>query len=360
VAYWRQKLKEHQVIFKEAALEPYLPLPAVLRGLFGLLQHLFGVIFEPATARQEVPLWHRSIRFFRLVDRELQFPFAGLYLDLFRREEKLPSRDGSFWADSFVSYSPLLGKDNVPRRPIAYIVGELPEPRKGSPTLLTLSQVKSLFSAAGRALQHLLTVQDVGLAAGIQGMELDFVDFVPRFLELWASDSTTLQKIGRHWESDEPIREELLEGLADAEAFHSGGMLLERVAWAQLDLELHSQEEELSQAEVWALAQKTLSQELPELGREPEGGLNSFSGPFSSGFGAGEYSSIWAEVLAADVFEAFSQASPAEVPELGRHFREVFLEPGAGADPLTAFRRFRGRGPKVAPLLRRLNLRRVP
>ncbi|CAE7812616.1 OOP, partial [Symbiodinium sp. CCMP2592] len=98
LAYWRRALIQERSGFQDADLKPYLPLPAVLRGLFSLLEHLFGVSFEPATGRREVPLWHRSIRFFRLVDRELQFPFAGLYLDMFQHEEKLPSPDGGFTA----------------------------------------------------------------------------------------------------------------------------------------------------------------------------------------------------------------------------------------------------------------------
>ncbi|OLQ09479.1 Organellar oligopeptidase A, chloroplastic/mitochondrial [Symbiodinium microadriaticum] len=98
LAYWRRALIQERSDFQDADLMPYLPLPAVLRGLFSLLEHLFGVSFEAATGRREVPLWHRSIRFFRLVDRELQFPFAGLYLDMFQHDEKLPSPDGGFTA----------------------------------------------------------------------------------------------------------------------------------------------------------------------------------------------------------------------------------------------------------------------
>lgn len=350
LAYWRRALIQERSDFQDADLMPYLPLPAVLRGLFSLLEHLFGVSFEAATGRREVPLWHRSIRFFRLVDRELQFPFAGLYLDMFQHDEKLPSPDGGFTADSFVSYSPLLGKNNVPRRPIASIVGELAPPKKGAPTLLTLAQVRSLFHAAGSAMQHLLTIQDVGLAAGTQGMELDFVEFVPKFMELWASHPDTLRKIAKHWETGDPIPESLLEGLEKSQGLHRGSELLERVAWAQLDLELHSSQDP-SPDSIVDLARRRLTSQ--DLGHEvADNGLASFAGPFCTGFGAGEYAALWSEVLAADVFETFSKAPPQELPELGRRFREAFLEPGAGRAPITAFQDFQGRVPKVVPLLR--------
>ncbi|CAJ1436543.1 unnamed protein product, partial [Effrenium voratum] len=321
---------------RTAEEEPQLTLPTALRGLFRLLERLFGVKMEPATARNEVPIWHRSIRFYRVIDIKTQHPIAGLYLDLFQHGKKLSS---GFWADSLVGHSRVLGKNNVARRPVAHIVGDLPP----KDTLLSLEQVRSLFAAAGTAMQHLLNLQD-GLA-GPAALELD-ASAAPELMALWASDPET-------WRESEASA--ALAATPKLRALE----LFQRVSWAQLDLDLHSQKEAPSEQMLLELARRRLSSEqlaavLPDFNEDVEGGLGSFRGPFSSGFALGEYVPLWKEVLAADLFEAFQGMDASE----GQRFREALLAPGAGRAPLSAFRDFRRRGPKVAPLLTRLGLKR--
>ncbi|CAJ1360999.1 unnamed protein product, partial [Effrenium voratum] len=255
--------------------------------------------------------------------------------------------------DSLVGHSRVLGKNNVARRPVAHIVGDLPP----KDTLLSLEQVRSLFAAAGTAMQHLLNLQD-GLA-GPAALELD-ASAAPELMApgdtkkcretltgLWVSDPET-------WRGDLAERSEALPALAATPKLRALE-LFQRVSWAQLDLDLHSQKEAPSEQMLLELARRRLSSEqlaavLPDFNEDVEGGLGSFRGPFSSGFALGEYVPLWKEVLAADLFEAFQGMDASE----GQRFREALLAPGAGRAPLSAFRDFRRRGPKVAPLLTRL------
>eukprot|EP00434_Breviolum_minutum_P012267 symbB.v1.2.010814.t1/scaffold706.1/size171012/3 len=262
--------------------------------------------------------------------------------------------------DSFVSYSRRLGRKNANRRPIAHIVGALPPPEANAPNLLTLSQVRSLFHAAGQALQHLLNEQEEGLA-GPETLEIDAV-ILPAFMERWASEPSILQSFGGHWETGAEIPEDLLKSMTIPKTLQSLE-LFQRVSWAQVDLALHSQDV-TSEDQILDVARDLLSSEeiasvLPDFNDAIEEGLCSFRGPFSTGFAAGFYVELWIEVLVADLFEAF-QADDENISPLGKRMRELLLAPGGANSKgaATLLRELRGRGPKVGPYLKQLGLKR--
>lgn len=359
VAYWRAQLRRERLGLREEELEPYLALPRVLEGLFKLVERLFGI--QIVTADGEVPTWDPSVRFLRVVDSATSVPIGGFYLDLYAAPRK---RRPGFWADTSLSYSALLGTEGSPRRPVVHIIGDAPQPeRPGSPTFLAFPQVLALFRAMGRAMQELLTDQQEGLVAGTKGMELDAVTFPQHFLELWAYDPPTIRSYARHFRTGEPMPENMVTALMASQKFHSGLSLLHEVRLARMDLELHLRyhpEGNESVAEIVDRIDRQESLDLPDVGEQP---LCNFLGPFSTGYAAGYYTDLWAEVLAAEAFEAFqeedgSAADDAKVAELGLLFREKVLRPGGGRAPLAAFRDFRGRIPRVAALLRRRGLSR--
>lgn len=353
--FWRERLREKRLGLSIESMRPYLALPGVLAGLFNLVRRLFGVRLVAADGL--APTWQKGVRFFRVLDANTSVPIGGLYLDAHGGPRK---RRAGFWADTALSYSRLLGVHGSPRRPVVHIVGDaaLPE-QEGAPTLLTFSQVLDLFRAMGHALQELLTDQEEGLAAGTKCMELDAVGWPRRFLELWAYDKATLSSLGRHFETGEPLPEALVNAVIASQSFHSGSRLLEEVRLARVDLDLHVRHEPGGDESPFDVARR-VEDELSVLPSGMQGrDLCGFLGPFATGFAAGHYAELWAQVLAADAFEAFQEAGTEDdssVRKLGLLLRASVLAPGGGRAPLAAFRDFRGRIPRIAPLLRRLGL----
>lgn len=319
------------------------------------MRRLFGV--DVIAADGEAPTWDPSVRFFRMVNTSTSAPIAAFYLDAYSAPRK---RRSGFWADAAVGYSKLLGVHGTPRRPVAYIVGDvaLPE-QEGATALLTFRQVRGLFRAMGQALQEMLSQQDEGLAAGTKGVELDAVGFPSRFLELWAFDRATLRSMGGHFLTGEQPPDAMIDAVVASQSFHRGSHILEDVRWAQTDLELHARFDPDGDRTAFEVARDVHERTTVVPPCEEERKLCSFLGPFATGYAAGHYADLWADVLAADAFEAFDEAGindDAVVQQLGSRFRTSVLAPGGGRSPLAAFRDFRGRIPRVAALRRRLGL----
>lgn len=357
VAFWRERLRRERFGAAEDDLQPYLALPTVLSGLFGLLRRLFDI--DVTAADGQAPLWDESVRFFRVVDGKTRIPLGGIYLDAHSAPRK---RRPGFWAEPSLGYSRLLGTHGESRRPVVHLVGDVEPPaEEGQPALLTWQQVLGLFRATGHALQELLTDQQEGLVAGRKLMELDAVGLPPRLLELWAYDPTTLRSLGQHHVTGEPVPEAMVDALLASRAFHSGSRLLDEVRLARLDLELHARFDPQGGETAWEAARRVEEELAIMPSAVEEHRLCRFSEPFATGHAAGYYADLWAQVLAADAFEAFQEAGIEDeqaVRRLGELFRASILGPGGGRSPLAAFRDFRGRIPRVAALLRRFGLSR--
>ncbi|CAK0816790.1 unnamed protein product, partial [Prorocentrum cordatum] len=213
--------------------------------------------------------------------------------------------------------------------------------------LLAFDQVRGLFRAMGAAVRELLTDQGEGLAAGSKGMELDMVNFLPEFLELWAYEPGTLRSMGRHARTGAPLPEPLLAAAVTSRSFGAGIPLLEDVRLAQLDLDLHARFDPGRGGDVWQQvaggSQENLSH-LPVFAGESL--LNGMTEEFATGYAAGRYAGLWARVLAADAFAAFEERGLGDaraVRELGLRLRREVVAPGGGREPLDAYRAFRGR-----------------
>ena len=350
VAYWAERMREERYAYSEEDLRPYFPLPRVLDGLFELASQLFGVRIRPADG--EASVWHPDVRFFRVTDESGE-PLAAFYLDPYSRPAE---KRGGAWMDECVGRSRLFpDADGRPRRPVAHLVCNQTPPVGEKPSLMSFSEVETLFHEFGHGLQHMLTRVDHGLASGIRNIEWDAVELPSQFMENWCYHRGTLLGFARHYETGEPLPDALFEKLCAARTYRAGSMMLRQLFFGVVDLELHHRFDPSGSESIFDV-EKRVAETTAVLPRLPEDRfLCSFSHIFAGGYAAGYYSYKWAEVLSADAFAAFEEAGLADAArlrEIGRRYRETVLALGGSRRAMEVFTSFRGREPKTDALLR--------
>lgn len=370
VAYWAERLRESRYDLQDEQLRPYFALPAVLDGLFKLVNRLFGVDVVPADG--EAPVWHPDVRFFRVVDAATRAPRAAFYLDPYSRPAE---KRGGAWMAEVVGRSTLLSDPSTPgapRLPVAHMVCNQSPPVDGAPSLMTFREVETLFHEFGHAAQHMLTQVNEGMVAGIRGIEWDAVELPSQWLEGFCYHKATLLSFARHWKTQEPLPDALYERLVAAKNFRSGTMMLRQIHFASVDLELHARYEPAVDAAGNAKKggngagesvfdrDRAVAARTQVMAPFPEDRfLCSFSHIFAGGYSAGYYSYKWAETMSADAFAAFEEAGlddEAAVKETGARFRDTVLGLGGSVAPAEVFKRFRGRGPSTEALLKQSGL----
>ncbi|MFA5941926.1 MAG: M3 family metallopeptidase [Sinimarinibacterium sp.] len=342
-AYYSEKLKTESLGLAEEELRPYFPLPAVLRGMFTLVERLYGIHIEEAPG---IATWHADVGTWALKDAKGE-RFGLFYLDPYARPEK---RSGA-WMDE------CLGRrrhDGGLQHPSAYLVCNFTPPLSGKPALLTHDEVVTLFHEFGHGLHHLMTQVDEASVSGIRGVAWDAVELPSQFMENWAFDPATLRGFARHWQSGEALPDAMIEKLRASRMFQSGLATVRQLEFALFDLRLHRDYDATRGARVLetidAVRDEVAVVKPPAFNRMPW----SFSHIFAGGYAAGYYSYKWAEVLSADAFAAFEETGFA--PETGIRFRDTVLAQGGSKEAMELFIEFRGRKPSVDALLRHSGL----
>ncbi len=354
VPFWAERLREDRFAYTDEQLRPYFPLPRVLDGLFDLVRRLFGVVVVLADG--ETPVWHEDVRFFRVNDPDGR-PIAGFFLDPYSRPAE---KRGGAWMDECVGRSRLYTDEHGdPRRPVAYLVCNQTPPVDGKPSLMSFSEVETLFHEFGHGLQHMLTRVDYGLAAGIRDVEWDAVELPSQFMENWCYHGATLLGMSRHYETGEPLPEELFDKIRAARTYRAGSATLRQLMFGFTDLELHHGYDPDGDVTPFDV-QRRVAERTSVIPPLPEDRfLCSFGHIFAGGYAAGYYSYKWAEVLSADAFAAFEEADldDAEaVAETGRRFRDTVLALGGSRPAMEVFKAFRDREPRTEALLRHSGL----
>jgi oligopeptidase A len=352
--FWAERLREHRYTFSDEELRPYFPLPRVLDGLFDLARRLFGVRIVAADG--EVPVWHQDVRFFKVYDDQGN-EIAAFYLDPYSRPAE---KRGGAWMDECVGRRRVMAApEQGVRLPVAYLVCNQTPPVDDKPSLMSFTEVKTLFHEFGHGLQHMLTTVDYGLASGIQNVEWDAVELPSQFMENWCYHRDTLMGMSAHVETGEPLPDDLYDKLCAARTYRAGSLMLRQLYFAFLDLELHQRYDPYGAESVFEV-QKRIAAKTTVLPPLPEDRfLCSFGHIFAGGYAAGYYSYKWAEVLSADAFAAFEEAGLENleaVSRIGRRYRDTVLAQGGSRHPMEVFREFRGRQPTTAALLRHAGL----
>ena len=341
--YYGEMLKQQKLGFSEDELRPYFQAPQVIRGMFALVERLYGIQIEET---RELATWHSDVTTYRLREAD-GTPIGLFYLDPYAREDK---RSGA-WMDECVGRRRT--RESL-QQPVAYLTCNFAPPLAGQPALLSHDEVLTLFHEFGHGLHHMLTRVDEAAVSGIRGVEWDAVELPSQFMENWCYESNTLRGLARHWQTGAPLPDALLDKLIASRTFHAALATLRQIEFALFDLRLHRDYDPARGARIL----ETLAEVRREVSVLPPPSYNrmpnSFSHIFGGGYAAGYYSYKWAEVLSADAFAAFEESAFAV--ETGRRFRDTILAQGGSQEALDLFVRFRGREPSLEALLRQTGL----
>lgn len=344
VAYYAERLKRERFDLSEEALRPYFPLPRVLAGMFAVAEKLYGVKIAERTG---VDIYHPDVHFYDILNADGSRR-GSFFVDLYARSKKR----GGAWMDECVGRKRLGGATSLP---VAYLVCNFMPPVGSKPSLLTHSEVVTMFHEFGHGLHHMLTRVDYPSIAGINGVAWDAVELPSQFMENFAWRAEVIPLISAHVETGEPLPEAELQRLLGTRTFQAGMQTVRQLEFALFDLRIHSEFVAGGGSKVMQTLDEVRSQvsvvKPPAFNRFP----HSFQHIFSGGYAAGYYSYKWAEVLAADAFSAFEESGIFN-NETSRRFLASILEQGGSRDAMEAFVEFRGRKPQIEPLLKQLGL----
>lgn len=342
VAFYSEKLKHEKYDISQEALRPWFPLEKVLSGLFEIAGKLFGITLQSST---QVDLWHPDARYYDvLVDGEI---VAGFYLDLYARAKK---RGGAWMADC---KSRRRNQQGELQTPVAFLVCNFNGPVKDKPALLTHSEVTTLFHEFGHGLHHMLTQVEEGPVSGINGVAWDAVELPSQFLENWCWEREAIPLMSGHYETGEPLPDDMLDKMLAAKNFQSAMQMVRQLEFSLFDFRIHSEYQE--GMSIHGILDDVRSQVAVMTPPGYNRFETSFSHIFSGGYAAGYYSYKWAEVLSADAFSLFEEKGIFDA-EAGLSFKQNILEKGGSEEPMALFIAFRGREPSVDALLRHAGL----
>ena len=341
--FWAEKLRKSKYNLDENELTPYFKLENVREGMFWTANKLYGLTFERLT---NVPMYNPLNEVFEV--KEADGSHAGLmYFDWHPRAGK---RAGA-WCTSFRR---ALSTNGVRTTPLVSIVCNFTPPTGDKPALLTWDEVTTMFHEFGHGLHGLFSQGEYKRTAG--QVARDFVELPSQIMEHWAAEPEVMRQYARHYQTNEPMPEELMQKLQKSSTFNQGFSTVEYLAAAQLDMKWHA----LSADSEVANADEFEKQTLDELGLIteiiPRYRSTYFSHIFNGGYSAGYYVYIWAEVLDADAFEAFKESGDIFNQELAKKFREHCLSYCGEDEGMVQYTKFRGHEPTIDALLRNRGL----
>lgn len=344
-AYYTEKLRKAKYDFDEAALQPYLELDNVLiNGVFYAANQVYGLSFKERTG--EFPVYQEDVRVWEVFDAD-GTPLAMFIGDFYAR----PSKRGGAWMNAYVSQSKLLGLE-----PVVANHQNITKPPAGEPTLMTWDEVRTMFHEFGHALHGMFSDVNYPYFSGTS-VPRDFVEYPSQVNEMWAAWPGVLANYALHYETGEPMPQELLDKILATQKFNQGFATTEALAAAILDQALHQlPPEEVPDADsLMAFEARVLSEAGVAIPAVPPRYRSTYFSHIIGGYSAGYYSYTWSEVLDADTVDWFKE-NGGMTRENGDHFRNTLLSRGGSVDAMQLFRDFRGREPDIGPLLERRGL----
>lgn len=336
--YYAEKLRKEKYELDDTELRPYFVLANVRDGAFWVANQLYGLTFEPL---EGMPLPHPDAQVFEV--KEADGSHCGvLYMDFHPRESK---RAGA-WCGTYRSQSRKYGEEIDP---VVNLVCNFSKPVGDNPAMLTLEEVETLFHEFGHALDNLLS----NITYGITFRSSDFSELPSQIMEHWAMEPTVIKHYAKHYQTGETIPDNLIEKIVKSKWFNQGFITVEYLTASLLDMKYHTLTEprdlDINQFE---------KDYFDEIGLIPEIVSRYRSTYFNhiiGGYAAGYYSYIWSEVLDCDAFEAFKETSLFD-HETANSFRFNILAKNGTADYKTMYLNFRGREPRIEPLLKNRGL----
>lgn len=343
--YASEKLREAQYAFSDQEVKQYFTLPAVFKGLFGLVQTLFNI----RIVKDNAPVWHPDVQFFRIENAQGE-KISQFYMDLYAR----PNKRGGAWMDNDRTRNRLYGELQTP---VAYLVCNFAKPVGDKPALLTHDDVLTLFHEFGHGLHHMLSRIEEPAASGINGVEWDAVECPSQFMENFAWDWTVIENLTSHVQTGEKLPRSLYDKMLAAKNFQSAMAMVRQLEFGLFDMLLHTEfdpTKDTIQGLLLQVRKEVAVTHQPDYNRFP----NSFSHIFAGGYAAGYYSYKWAEVLSSDAFSLFEETGVLN-PQTGKKWLEEVLAVGSSRPAMESFIAFRGRAPRIDALLRHSGIKPI-
>ncbi|MFP4467655.1 MAG: M3 family metallopeptidase [Bacteroidales bacterium] len=335
--FYAEKLRKELHDLSNSELRPYFSIENVREGSFLLANKLFGLTFEH---RPEVPVYHEEVEAFEVSDRDGSH-LGILFIDPHPRSGK----KGGAWCGTYRSGS---YEDDTKIYPVVTMVMNFSRPSGDEPALLTFDETTTYFHEFGHALHNLFA--DGRYSRTSRDVPRDFVELPSQILENWASDPEFIKEYALHYETGEPMPEELMERLISAQHYGQGFAMTEYLAAAILDMDWHTadhgDEIDVREFEEQSLNEMGLIDEI-----QPRYRTTYFNHIFGSGYAAGYYVYRWAGVLDADAFMAFKESGDLYNQELAERFRKYILAENALRGGMDAYVMFRGQEPTIEPFL---------
>lgn len=338
-SYYSNKLKGEKYAFDEEALRPYFKLDNVVDGVFGLATKLYGLTFTP---NDKIEVYHPDVKAYEVNDADGRF-IGVLYTDFFPRASKRPGA----WMTNFKEQ--YITADGVNSRPHVTIVMNFTKPTAEKPSLLTPYEVETFLHEFGHSIHGLLADTKYAALSGTN-VYRDFVELPSQFNENYLTEREFLDGFARHYQTGEPIPDELVERLVRSQQYGAAYQCMRQLGFGYLDMAWHTIDKPVEDP----VAFESKAIEGVRVFDDVDGAMISpqFSHIFSGGYAAGYYSYKWAEVLDADAFAFFKEKGIFD-RATADSFRNNVLSRGGTENPAELYRRFRGQDPTIDALLKR-------
>ena len=349
---WDQGFYSHQLQLKKYNLDaemlrPYFELSKVIDGVFGLANKLYGITFKE---NKEIPVYHPDVKAYEVFDKDGSY-LAVFYADFHPRKGK----QGGAWMTEYQGQFIDRKGENV--RPHVSVVMNLTKPTEEKPALLTLGEVETFLHEFGHSLHGMFANSRFESLSGTN-VWWDFVELPSQFMENYAVEKEFLRTFAFHYQTGEPIPDDLIKRIVKSRNFMAATACLRQVSFGLLDMAYYTQKEAFTEdiipfeKKAWAKAKITRKKPRTDTCMTVQ-----FSHIMAGGYAAGYYSYKWAEVLDADAFSVFKKEGIFN-QKTAQRFRDEILSKGGTEHPMTLYKRFRGQEPTIDALLKRNGIKR--
>ena len=340
MAFYSHKLKLERYNIDAEMLRPYLQLDKVIDGVFRLANTLYGISFKE---NKDIPTYHPDVKAYEVFDKDGAY-LAVFYADFFPREGK----QGGAWMTDFQGQWIDRKGNNV--RPHVSVVMNFTKPTEEKPALLTLGEVETFLHEFGHSLHGMFANTRFASMSGTN-VWWDFVELPSQFMENYAIEKEFLRTFAFHYETGEPLPDELIDRIAESRNYMVATACLRQVSLGLIDMAYYTKKDEFTddimEFEKKAWEKAIVTKQLAETCMTSQ-----FSHIMAGGYAAGYYSYKWAEVLDADAFAEFKKNGIFN-KETAQSFRDEILSKGGTVHPMTLYKNFKGKEPTIDALLER-------
>ena len=337
LAYYSQLLKKKKYDLDPEMLRPYLELGNVIKGVFGLATRLYGITFKE---NKDIPVYHPDVKPYEVYDKDGSY-LAVLYVDFHPRKGK---RDGA-WMTEFQGQ--WIERDGTNVRPHASLVMNFSKPTEDKPALLRLGEVETFLHEFGHSLHGIFANTRFESLSGTN-VWWDFVELPSQFMENFAVEKEFLRTFAFHYQTGEPMPDELIEKVIASRNYGAATACLRQVSFGLLDMAYYTHKEEFTE-DIISFEKKAWAPAIIDEQRMDTCMTVQFSHIMAGGYAAGYYSYKWAEVLDADAFSVFKKEGIFN-QSTAQRFRDNILSRGGTEHPMTLYKRFRGQEPTIDAL----------